>query len=341
MKNFFIKSYSRFVIMMWIIIIWLFVFQYAEMAPFEQALIFALSIFVPIIIVSSYLNNKLLPKAIANNKMGTFIVQFIIFSLLIALIHTLIFTLYEKLASAGKIGDWELYRAQSNSFIVEYLMAIPACIIINLGFCGLRFYYEHMKLQEVHLKAQLQILQQQINPHFMFNVLNHIYILMQKDIDLASNLLVKYSDILRYQLYTGKEERVALKQEIQFLQDYIEVEKMRWGNELTVKCRWDIGNSEIEIQPLLLITFVENAFKHVSRSISETGFINIIVEQRGESLYMEVENSKSLHKPKKKNAYGLGMSNIKERLGILYPKNHSLQIEETDSIYIIRLKITL
>lgn len=272
--------------------------------------------------------------------MSRFIIQFIIMSLLIGVIHFIIFITFEKLEDADVFERSDLMRTHYSA-IIEYILTLPAIFVINLGFCGIRFYFEHTKLQEAHFKTQLQVLQQQINPHFMFNVLNHIYILMKKDVDTASNLLVQYSEILRYQLYNGKKEFVTLGDEIQFLQDYINVEKMRWGNELKVSCAWNIENKEKKIQPLILIAFIENAFKHVSRSISETGYVEITLAQEEQSLFLKVENSKSTQKKKEQNSSGIGLRNIKERLEILYSGRYKLSIDEANLVYIIQLNIKL
>lgn len=319
----------------------LFWVQFLSACPIEEASLFGLAIFGPTVLISNYLSNHLLPIALVRKKMSRFIIQFILCSLFVALIHTIVYFCFAWLEQTGYFAKSELLPAHAQSFIFEFITSTPAPITINLGFCGLRFYYEHTKLEKVHLKAQLQILQQQINPHFMFNVLNHIHILMQRDVELASYLLVKYSDILRYQLYNGKNELVPLGQEIQFLKDVVEVEKIRWGNELKVCCEWNVENSEREIQPLLLITFVENAFKHVSRSISEKGYININLEQKGNTIDMKVENSKSKQIVKKKSASGIGLKNIKERLEILYPAQYRLDIAENEDIYSIQLNISL
>lgn len=340
MKNCHTKAYISFVALIWLMLAALFLFQYMNQVSFIEAILFCFSLFLPSCLITSYLSNSLLPEAIRNKKMRCFVVQFIVIMLVTGMIHLAIFIIFEKLEEAGVFKPSELVRTHYH-VVIEYIMALPAIFIINLGFCGIRFYYEHNKLRQIHLKTQLQVLQQQINPHFMFNVLNHIYILMQKDVDRASELLVKYSEILRYQLYNGKEELVPLSQEIQFLKDMIEVEKTRWGKELSVDCTWQIENGDRDIQPLLFFTFIENAFKHVSRSISETGFVNVIVRQKGASLFMEVVNSKPLRRIKKNNASGLGLINARERLEILYPDRHSLFIEENEQVYIIRLNITL
>lgn len=272
--------------------------------------------------------------------MKAFTGWFLVLSLLLSLIYALIDHGFRLLIEKG-IFTYPQSMATS-SLLLQFMSALPTPLLINLGFCGLRFYYEHTKLQEAHLKSQLHFLQEQINPHFMFNVLNNIHMLMQKDPELASEQLVKYADILRYQLYNGKEDWVTLKQEIQFLKDVIEVEKMRWGDAVNIQSKWLINDEQKLIQPLLLITFIENAFKHVSRSLSEKGFINIAAEQKEESFYLEVTNSKAAKsriKNKNEAASGIGLQNIKERLILLYPKSHKLHIQETEEKFTIQLKI--
>lgn len=274
------------------------------------------------------------------DRMHIFAIWFLSLSLLLSFIYALIDQGFDVLLRNGVVAYPR--TMSTNSLLLQFMSALPTPLLINLGFCGLRFYYEHTKLQQAHLRSQLHFLQEQINPHFMFNVLNNIHILMQKDLELASAQLVKYSDILRYQLYNGKNEWVALKEEIQFLKDVIEVEKMRWGHSLKVQTQWNIIDGEKVIPPLLLITFIENAFKHVSRSLSETGYINILAEQQEGQLYLEVVNSKSIKYPQQnKNAVtsGIGLKNIKERLALLYPKKHNLIINETKERYSVQLYI--
>ncbi|MBN9300573.1 sensor histidine kinase, partial [Dysgonomonas mossii] len=213
---------------------------------------------------------------------------------------------------------------------------------------GLKFYFEqaklyeqHLILQKEHLETQLQSLQAQINPHFMFNVLNHIHILIQKDSDLASSLLIKYSDILRYQLYGSDKESVNIEDEIRFMKGYIEVERYRWENTLDFNANWQLENPKMQVPSLLLIPFIENAFKHVSRSKSHKGYISINLNQNNKELTFEVENSKSSIKRTTASNSGIGLDNVKKRLNILYPNKHSLIISETENIYHSKLIINL
>jgi LytS/YehU family sensor histidine kinase len=200
---------------------------------------------------------------------------------------------------------------------------------------------EHAKLQQAHLEDELRLLRSQINPHLMFNVLNHIHILMKKDADKADDLLMRYSDVLRYQLYEANRETVSLGKEIDYLKDVVDVETVRWGAELKVYSRWNVEDSTVKISPLLLIPFVENAFKHVSRLPSETGYVNIALDQSGNTLRFVVENSRSEQAPRKKNASGLGLENARKRLNLLYPGKHELLVQKTETVYKTTLIITL
>ena len=220
--------------------------------------------------------------------------------------------------------------------------------MINIIFCVLRFineHYrmaqEHAKLQRVHLEDELRLLRSQINPHLMFNVLNHIHILMKKDADKADDLLMRYSDVLRYQLYEANRETVSLGKEIDYLKDVVDVETVRWGAELKVDSSWSVEDTAVKISPLLLIPFVENAFKHVSRLPSEIGYVNIALDQRGNTLRFVVENSRSGQAPRKKNASGLGLENARKRLNLLYPGKHELLVQKTETVYKTTLIITL
>lgn len=340
MKLNFLKPYSKFIVLIWAIFIMLFAYQLNNKLPFVETVILVLSLFIPYYIESSFLTNYVLPKAIARKHMKLFILKFAVYTVLMAIFYALTCQLYYYLEMEGYINLGDLF-AEKDTFIDEVLSACFTFSLFNTAFCGLRFYYEHAMLEKVHLESQLQMLQAQVNPHFMFNVLNHIHILIRKDVDLASFLLEKYSEILRYQLYNSKQEYVPLKQEIQFLKDVSSIEKLRWGEDLDVESIWEVENGNEKIQPLLLIAFIENAFKHTSRSMTDKGYIKLYLKQHGNSIFLSLENSKSKYAEEKKSASGLGLKNTKERLEILYPHKHKLTITETDWTYKIELSITL
>lgn len=288
---------------------------------------------------TTYLSETLLPKAVKSKNVFAFIFQFILFSVIIGFLFLGHLFLFSFLEDKGVFPKSEYF--DMNVPVSMFFVPISAGIAINLSICGIRFFQENAKLKKTLIEYQLRTLQHQVTPHFMFNILNHIHILMQTDIELASDLLIRYSEILRYQLYQGDKQKVTLEQDIQFLKDFIAIEKVRWADKLTLKTSWNVDNDKIEIPALLFITLVENAFKHVSKSDFEKGYIHINFEQRGKILMMEIENSKSLFQIKKNNSRGLGMKNMRERLEILYYDRYDLQINETDSVYYAKLEINI
>nr|WP_198160661.1 histidine kinase [Pedobacter panaciterrae] len=273
-------------------------------------------------------------------KMLLFVGQFFLVSAISAVFIPAILYGFLYLEESGVFPPSELLLGRS-VFGIMYINALLVALFVNFGFCGLRFYEENMKLHEALVESQLQILHQQINPHFMFNVLNHINILMLEDINLASSLLIKYSKILRHQLNSEKNRKVNIEQEVQFLKDFIDIEKVRWGNELTINCSWKVGDNDKEFPPLLLITFIENAFKHVSRGISERAYVNIDFEQVANSICLEIENSKSNIQQEKDSVSGLGLENIRKRLDILYADDYRLTIKDSETTYYTKLVIKI
>jgi LytS/YehU family sensor histidine kinase len=147
-----------------------------------------------------------------------------------------------------------------------------------------------------------------------------------KHIQLADYLLMKFSDILRYQLYHCNQNLVPLDKEIEYLQNLIEVEKLRWGNELDVKSTLEITNKNILIVPLLLVPFIENAFKYVCRLPGQTGYVKIFCKEENNTLSFYVENSYSEMAVHKKKDGGIGLQNVKKRLKLQYPMLMTLKL---------------
>jgi len=307
--------------------------------PFGER-IFSLTVFAVVsILISISVSKTLFKTTVANRKTLPFILKYVSLNISFFIFYFLLYKLLYFLEINGLFNS-TFFIERNEALLSAMIEDMPGMLAVTLLFCGILLYYEYSELQNTNLKYHLQILHSQINPHFMFNVLNHIYILMEKDTDMASVLLLKYSDTLRYQLYAGKEEWVKLDKEIVFLKNYIDVEKFRWEGKLDVECLWHIEDGNKDIPPLLLITFIENAFKHVSRSQSEKGFIYIALKQDENILSLEVRNSKSDGKKKVKSS-GIGLENVKKRLDILYRRRYSLDIEDIGSVYSTKLMIKI
>ena len=338
MKRFCINNYRLIVIVSWVLILLLLWLQYIYLASLLAATLL-LIVHFPVACLSIVLTNKWLPKAMQRRRLGLFSLQFVGVTLFISFILAANFQLMGWAETEGYFPH-SLLLANHSSLAIDFLFAIPMVLVINFGFCGLRFLYEHMTLQNVHLKTQLQFLQSQINPHFMFNVLNHIQMLMQTNVELASDLLLQYSEMLRFQLYKGKSDRIYLEEEVLFLKNFVEIEKLRWGNKIKVNCNWDIADKKMMIPPLLLFPLVENAFKYASRTIAKEGFVTIELKYADGNFSFVVQNSKSIsscHKDKEAN--GIGLDNTRKRLDLHFEGSYRLSIEDEENTYYIKLEI--
>jgi LytS/YehU family sensor histidine kinase len=300
------------------------------------------------IVIAHYLSDIALPKALKEGRMKHFLFLFFIGVIILDALVALCFTLFpylinntQALTSANVVSWKELY-------FTKVFSALPSAIAIVTTTCGIRFYEEHNKIEQVnaklkqeHLEAQIKLLQDQINPHLMFNILNHIHILMQTNVELASTVLLNFSDILRYQLYECNQKEVFLYQEIQYLQRLVAIEQIRWQDELEVQCLWETENKQLQIAPLLLVPLIENAFKHVSRLPHNKGYVIIKCVEKQNILNLYLENSYSDKYPKTNKQGGIGILNVVERLKIQYPDTHRFQIEQTEEKFTVSLQITL
>ncbi|MDH6306383.1 two-component system LytT family sensor kinase [Parabacteroides sp. PF5-5] len=332
MKIDYLKNYNQFIHLIWVFFGLILCLIYTSSSSVLEGCLLAISVLICAYPFTTYLSRSLLTKAIKRRKMQLFIGQFVLITALSAFFIPFILYGFLLLEKAGFFPSSELV-INENSFGREYLNAFLVTLLVNFGFCGLRFYEINLKLQNELIESKLETLQGQITPHFMFNVLNHINVLMQHDVDLASSLLIKYSDILRYQLYSSKMELITLDQEISFLTDFIDIEKIRWEDNLDVNCSWKVEDKKKKIAPLLLITFIENAFKHAPRDDFEKGFISVDFRQEGDIIFLEVQNSKSIITDKKNENSGLGLTNTIKRLDILYPDRYDFSVKETEKIY--------
>ncbi|MEN5231579.1 sensor histidine kinase [Sphingobacterium faecium] len=185
-------------------------------------------------------------------------------------------------------------------------------------------------------KAELSLLKSQINPHFFFNTLNNLYGLIIEKSDDAPKVVLKLSDIMRYTIYMGKKDAVPLKDEVEYLKNYIELHKIRYQKKVDIIFNQS-QNTDYHIAPLLFIIPLENAFKHGVESLTEDAFIHIHMKTDNGIIYYEIENN---FEPRKTNEIvGIGIENLKQRLKLLYPNKHKIEIENQDFVYKLTLKI--
>jgi two-component system, LytTR family, sensor kinase len=192
-----------------------------------------------------------------------------------------------------------------------------------------------------NLKTELSLLRSQASPHFMFNVLNNMVALARKKSDLLEPSLMKFSSLMRYMLYEADEEKVALEKEIDYLQSYIDLQQQRFGKNVQVNVQMEKPAMHYEIEPMLLIPFVENAFKH-GTGIIENAQIDIILQATEGKLHFKVSNKFVPGSVEVKDkTSGIGLSNVKRRLQLLYDNKHQLQITKQADWFTITLDLKL
>jgi sensor histidine kinase YesM len=192
-------------------------------------------------------------------------------------------------------------------------------------------------------RSELHLLQSQMSPHFLFNTLNNMYGLSIAEHEKIPGLLLKLADLLRYSVYEAKELLVPLKSELAYITNYIDFEKIRIGSRLELQCEIEfIGTEDIKIAPMLLIVFIENAFKHAKNTTEKKIFIDISLKTWNGVILFAVKNSyeKHLKVTSDKNS-GLGLTNAKKRLQALYYNQHILKLEEMDSFYSVALQLKI
>jgi LytS/YehU family sensor histidine kinase len=195
------------------------------------------------------------------------------------------------------------------------------------------------ELEAEHFKSELSFLRSQISPHFMFNVLNNIVALARKKSDLVEPSLIKLASLMRYFLYENEGDTVALEKEIEYLQSYIDLQQQRFSRAGLVTFEIKGVDRHYEIEPMLLIPFVENAFKHGDL---RNGSIEIKLEARNSDLFFSVANAVNpSYNGAKDETSGIGLANVKRRLNLLYGNNYSLMIESTDGRFVVLLGLKL
>ncbi len=219
-------------------------------------------------------------------------------------------------------------------------------LLIWLMSSGLRmssFLYgiaEHQKESAAEkTKSELNLLKMQVNPHFLFNTLNNIYSLVMLKDERASAAVLKLSELMRYQLEQSNNEKVALDKEIRFIENYVELQGIRLSEKACIEFKCENKNPQAQIAPLVLITFIENAFKH---GISTHEKSKIKIELLSESNHLQLlVNNQIFQNLKEEAPSGLGLENVKRRLQLAYPDKHHLTINKSESSFEVLLKINL
>lgn len=224
---------------------------------------------------------------------------------------------------------------------------IPVFLLVTTG-AACRLIKDYLRSQrrlneiaQEKAQTELKFLKSQINPHFLFNSLNSIYFLIDKQNTEARKTLLQFSDLLRYQLYDCNADTIAIETELAYLQDYIRLQKLRKDTNYEVEVDIENDIKGFQIVPLLLIPFVENAFKHISNHQSSRNFVHVGLARNNGSFSFSVENSKENQKQNTLVPGGIGLSNVKRRLELLYADKHRLEIHNNEETFKVNLELKI
>jgi len=288
--------------------------------------------------ISLYL---LIPKLMKTKGVLLFFPAFFLLALLFSVFmkHGISFSLGLDLEQFFQASTFQVLFVyfSSNLFTGGILLAVK-------GFLENRKTIRQNELREKErIESELNFLKSQVNPHFLFNAINSVYVLIRIDPDKASETLIKLSNLLRSQLYEFTSDEIDIQQELQYLENYIELEKIRKGDRLKVIFEKGERLKGFSIAPLLLIPFLENCFKHLSSHTGQANIVKVKIEFSQELLSAYFYNTKEdQHKNKTgQTVGGIGLKNIQRRLELLYPKKHQLEIKENHDSFEVKLQIKI
>ena len=250
-----------------------------------------------------------------------------------------------------KLLVFYLILHNAETFIIgkQFWFFIATFLIVGSSTIGkiitdwVRHLRERNDLQTQTMQSELRFLKSQINPHFLFNTLNNLYALTLKKSDKAPEIVIKLSEMMRYMLYECNERRVPLQKEVNYIQNYLDLERLRQGKNVEINFKVQGQVFDQQIAPLMFIPFLENSFKHGLNTHLSHGFVNILLEVENQHIHFYIENSKSESLPTQthKRSGGIGLVNVKRRLNIIYPNSYKLEIHDDPNTYGVELDIDL
>ncbi len=239
----------------------------------------------------------------------------------------------------GKLDTYAVHFTLS-----EFIVFVTFPIVFLCATTGYKVFKEWIndqkrfaEMEKEQLNSELNQLKNQVNPHFLFNTLNNLHVLIQADPNKASDIVLGLSDVLRYQIYDSQHDKVKLSKDIEIIEQYLELEKIRRDN-LAVNIVVRNNINAVFVPPLLFTNFIDNAIKH-SQS-REPSFINLFFRLVENEVHFEIINSKPTQKNASQNA-GFGLENVKKRLDLLYGTAHILEIKEEKALFTVKLKFPI
>jgi two-component system LytT family sensor kinase len=281
----------------------------------------------------------LIPNYLSKNKFTTYFGLLALSTIIITPLK--IFTFYVKFHEYPGLQA-ELLNNQFSFFLLTFFIA-GASTIGKIISDWIRHMREKQELENQTMQSELRFLKTQINPHFLFNTLNNLYALTLKKSDIAPDIVIKLSEMMRYMLYECNEKRVLLSNEVHYIRNYLDLEGLRQGKNVEIKFEVEGKITTQKIAPLMFTPFLENSFKHgLSNHISK-GFVHIQLKAEENSVHFHIENSKPESKPVQVHprSGGIGLVNLRRRLELVYPNRYQLHVDDNPNTYGVTMDIEL
>lgn len=303
-------------------------------------IIFLTCAMVPTYMVSYYF----LPKLLKHQRYLSFFLSLVVSIIAFAALLYLLLRCYYDYAGikANNFLDFPIVLGPTLGSVAISVLGFFTAKTIKDNIYSERL---NRQLKQEKIETELMFLKSQLNPHFLFNILNNIYFLIKKDQDLAADSLAQFSDIMRYQIYECQDKKVPLSSELDFIKNYIQLSSMAKLD--TTKITVDIVEPKNEsISPLLIIPLIENVFKHIGTNSLQENFIDIKISLKEGQLYCFTKNTFDKSNSNKKDkgiktSGGLGLNNLERRLELLYPNNHEFMTLSANEIFTSKLIINL
>ena len=272
--------------------------------------------------------------------------KFLIYCILLILTVVMV-TPVKIVALYAMYHDYPSVQAQLRAdqywyFLLTFLMA-GASTVFKIISDWARYQRDRKDLQTQTMQSELKFLKSQINPHFLFNTLNNLYALTLKKSDKAPEIVIKLSEMMRYMLYECNEKKVLLSKEVNYLRNYLDLERLRQNKNVNIDFKVNGNVAEQKIAPLIFIPFLENSFKHGLNNQLKEGFVHIVLDVEPKKVHLFIENSKPAVMPLQnhRRSGGIGLVNVRRRLNLLYPNNYELNISDHPNTYAVDLFLNL
>ena len=320
-------------IVLYILDVVIFGFGYED---FDRFVLLALAEVPPQVLLAYTVMYWIIPQYVARKRLFESLLFLVIAFIVCGFIGHLLFLSFS--IYPDDVTAWSVPKI----FLRGFYSFLHASIAIAIKL--VKLWYENQRrvseMEKNKLESELKMLKDQINPHFMFNTLNNLYGLIGKNPIHAQESVLGLSRILHYMLHESNHERIRLQQEIRCIQDYIELEKLRYPGNLSISLNIQDKIDDLSIAPLTIFPFIENSFKHGASEMINDAWINIDFSTFKNSFVFKIENSKG---PKFMHgvAHGLGLNNVKRRLELIYGTDHTLQVIDSEESFLVVLKIAL